>query len=222
MKDGPGNSLHAPEPDASHREALSADRFDEAAFAKADRLPAADSRVMGNRTLALALCTGSFVLFGMSNALPVLDHGLEGRNLRFLGMVGQYWHMAHYGVASVIALATTVLPVCQLILLLLAMQPTSTSTTTSNLARPGALGGFYRSLCEAVARRPILPFAKCALLANVTLIVGWVVYLSARGHDDMRPDVGLPFFFLGLMLSMLAVMTLENQAPWDGGDFDAT
>ena len=47
-----------------------------------------------------------------------------------------------------------------------------------------------------------------------------MVYLSAQGHDDMHPDVGLPFFFLALMLSMLAAMTLENRVPWDGGDTD--
>ena len=77
-----------------------------------------------------------------------------------------------------------------------------------------------RSLSDAIATRPVLPFVKWVALVNVVLVVGWVVYLSAQGHDDMHPDVGLPFFFLALMLSMLAAMTLENRVPWDGGDTD--
>ena len=176
-KDGPGHGVHAPQPDGSHPGTLSGDLSDvsdEAAFAKAVRLPGADSRVMGNRTLALVLCAGSFVLFGMSNALPVLDHGLEGHNLRFLGMVDQYWTTAHYGVASVIALATTVLPVCQLVLLLLALQPDATPSPASAETR----GGMRRSLSDAIATRPVLPFAKWVALVNVVLVAVSYTHLT--------------------------------------------
>ena len=154
------------------------------------------------RTWALLLA-GLFC-YVPANLLPVIRTGLMGTvtDSTIMSGVIQFWHHRSYGIAAVIFIASVLVPCAKFIVLALLL--VSVRRTNGRGRRQRAR--LYR-LVEQIGYWSMLD----------VLVVAMVAALVKFGAlSDVEPRVGIFFFGMAVILTMLAAQNFDPRLIWDG------
>lgn len=150
-----------------------------------------------------ALMIAALVLYVPANVLPVMYTSMLGAGAEstILGGVVEFWHEGAWDIAAIIFIASVVVPCAKFLvmgLLLVSVQRGSAAAQ-----RPRAV--MYR-MVETIGYWSMLDVVVVALVCAL-------VHFGALGTAE--PRLGIVFFGLTVVLTMLAAMSFDPRLIWD-------
>ncbi|MDR3518091.1 MAG: paraquat-inducible protein A [Azospirillaceae bacterium] len=183
------------------------DKLDETGHADCPRCGAALHR---RRPDSLARA-GAFLLAGMifyipANMLPVMYTSLlgSGSDNTILRGVVEFWKAGSYGIALVIFTASVAVPCTKFLVLGLLL---ATCRRRSRWARRER-ARLYR-LVEFVGYWSMLDVLVVAIVAAL---------VKFQALSDIEPRLGILFFGMVVILTMLSALSFDPRLIWDGDD----
>jgi paraquat-inducible protein A len=156
------------------------------------------------------LLLAGFIVYIPANVLPVMQSSLFGRASEssiFSGII-EFWTAGSYGIALVIFMASVVVP-CMKFLALGVLLFTAQRRSRWAMRERARL---YR-LVELIGYWSMLD----------GLVVGIVAALvQFQALSVIEPRIGIFFFGLMVILTMLSAMSFDPRLIWDGNQTDAS
>ncbi|MGF6966355.1 paraquat-inducible protein A [Paraburkholderia sp. WC7.3g] len=150
-----------------------------------------------------AFLIASLIFYIPANVLPVMHTSLlgHGSDSTILYGVVEFWKAGSWGIASVIFIASVVVPCAKFLILsmLLATTQRRSRWAMSERAR------LYR-LVEAVGYWSMLDVMVVAIVCAL---------VSFHALSDSEPRIGILFFGLVVILTMLCAMNFDPRLIWD-------
>lgn len=161
------------------------------------RLPDSISR-------AWALLLAAMVFYIPANVLPVMSTRMlgEGSDSTIMSGVLQFWQGGSYGIALVIFIASVVVPCTKFLVLGLLLATAQRRSTWALRER----AGLYR-LVEMVGYWSMLDVLVVAIVAAL---------VKFHALSDIEPRIGILFFGVVVILTMLSSMSFDPRLTWDG------
>ncbi|MDR1936409.1 MAG: paraquat-inducible protein A, partial [Candidatus Accumulibacter sp.] len=158
----------------------------------------------GSIARAWALLIAALILYVPANVLPVMHTDLFGHGGESTIMSGvvEFWHGGSYGVALVIFIASIAVP-CTKFLALGVLLTASQRRSRQAMRERTRL---YR-LIECVGYWSML---DVVVVAIVSALVKFQIL------SDIEPRVGILFFGVVVILTMLSAMSFDPRLIWDG------
>ncbi|AKM88239.1 MULTISPECIES: paraquat-inducible protein A [Enterobacterales] len=152
---------------------------------------------------AWALLIAGLIFYIPANVLPVMYTSLLGSGSGSTIMNGaiEFWKSGSYGIALVIFIASVAVPCTKFLVLTLLL---ITSQRRSNWARRER-ARLYR-LVEVIGYWSMLDVLVVAVVAAL---------VKFQGLSDIEPRVGIFFFGVVVILTMLSAMTFDPRLIWD-------
>ncbi|WP_394591385.1 paraquat-inducible protein A [Enterobacter hormaechei] len=153
---------------------------------------------------AWALLIAGLIFYIPANVLPVMYTSLLGSGSGSTIMNGaiEFWKSGSYGIALVIFIASVAVPCTKFLVLALLL---ITSQRRSNWARRER-ARLYR-LVEVIGYWSMLDVLVVAVVAAL---------VKFQGLSDIEPRIGIFFFGVVVILTMLSAMTFDPRLIWDG------
>ena len=153
---------------------------------------------------AWALLLASVICYVPANVLPVMNTSMLGRasDSTIMSGVIQFWHHGSYGIALVIFIASIFVPCTKFLVLALLLV---TSQRRSSRAM-GERARLYR-LVELIGYWSMLDVLVVAMVAAL---------VKFQALSDVEPRVGILFFGMVVILTMLSAMQFDPRLIWDG------
>jgi paraquat-inducible protein A len=154
-----------------------------------------------------ALLVAGLLLYLPANVLPVmytqsLQNGSAGEENTLLSGIIEFWHNGAWDIAVVIFVASILIPATKFII----------------------MGALLLNAGRAVPLYPVLCVRLHGILESIgywsmldVLVVGLVTALvKFRGISDAEPRMGILYFGLVVILTMLATMAFDTRLLWRG------
>lgn len=153
---------------------------------------------------AWAFLAAAMIFYIPANVLPVMHSRLfgSGSDNTIAGGIVEFWQEGSYGIALVIFVASVVVPWAKFLALGLLL---STSRRRSAWARRER-ARLYR-LVELVGYFSMLDVLVVALVCAL---------IRFQPLASMEPRMGICFFGLAVVLTMLSTLSFDPQLIWDG------
>jgi paraquat-inducible protein A len=163
-------------------------------------------RIPGSVSRTIALLTAAFILYIPANLMPVmhtqsLANGSNGLDSTILSGVREFWESGSWDIALIIFIASILIPSTKFLVLgaLLIHARPATQKHSRRLMR------LYR-LLEIIGYWSMLD----------VLVVGLVTaVVKFRGVSDAEPRIGILFFGMVVVLTMLATQSFDPRLLWD-------
>jgi paraquat-inducible protein A len=152
-----------------------------------------------------ALLIAGLIFYVPANVLPVmytqsLSSGTAGDENTIMSGVIEFWHSGSWDIAAIIFIASIIIPSVKFI----------------------ALGGLLINARRIEPLRPALCVRVYAMLDGIgywsmldVLVVGLVTaVVKFRGLSDAEPRVGILYFGLVVLLTMLATLSFDPRLLW--------
>ncbi|MBD9477199.1 paraquat-inducible protein A [Achromobacter sp. ACM01] len=153
---------------------------------------------------AWALLLTAVICYIPANVLPVMHTSLLGKGASSTIMEGavEFWTSGSYGIALVIFVASVAVPCAKFLILglLLATSQRRSRWATRERAK------LYR-MVEFVGYWSMLDVLVVAVVAAL---------VQFQGLTDISPRVGILFFGMVVIFTMLAAMSFDPRHIWDG------
>ena len=155
-------------------------------------------------TRAWALLLAGVICYIPANVLPVMYTSLlgSGSDSTIMSGVIQFWHHGSYGIALVIFIASVFVP-CTKFLVLGLLLVTSQRRSSWAMRERARL---YR-LVELIGYWSMLDVLVVAMVAAL---------VKFQALSDIEPRVGIFFFGMVVILTMLSAMNFDPRLIWDG------
>lgn len=153
---------------------------------------------------AWALLLAGVICYLPANLFPVMFTSLLGRGSDSTIMSGviQFWHHGSYGIALVIFIASVLVP-CTKFLVLGLLLVTSQRRSRWAMRERARL---YR-LVELIGYWSMLDVLVVAMVAAL---------VKFQALSDIEPRVGIFFFGMAVILTMLSASNFDPRLIWDG------
>ena len=153
---------------------------------------------------AWALLLAGVICYIPANVLPVMYTSLLGSDSDSTIMSGviQFWHHGAYGIALVIFIASVLVP-CTKFLVLGLLLVTSQRRSSWAMRERARL---YR-LVELIGYWSMLDVLVVAMVAAL---------VKFKALSTIEPRVGIFFFGMAVILTMLSAMNFDPRLIWDG------
>jgi paraquat-inducible protein A len=153
---------------------------------------------------AWALLLAGLIFYIPANVLPVMYTSLMGRGSENTIMQGviEFWKSGSYGIALVIFIASVLVP-CTKFLVLGVLFATSQRRSRWAMKERARL---YR-LVELVGYWSMLDVLVVAIVAAL---------VKFQGLSDIEPRIGILFFGMVVIMTMLSAMSFDPRLIWDG------
>jgi paraquat-inducible protein A len=153
---------------------------------------------------AWALLLAGLIFYIPANVLPVMYTSLMGSGSENTIMQGviEFWKSGSYGIALVIFIASVLVP-CTKFLVLGVLFATSQRRSRWAMKERAKL---YR-LVELVGYWSMLDVLVVAMVAAL---------VKFQGLSDIEPRIGILFFGLVVIMTMLSAMSFDPRLIWDG------
>ncbi|MBA5689924.1 paraquat-inducible protein A [Rugamonas apoptosis] len=153
---------------------------------------------------AWALLLAAVICYIPANVLPVMHTSMLGSasDSTIMSGVIQFWHHGAYGIALVIFIASIFVPCTKFLVLSLLL---ATSQRRSGWARRER-ARLYR-LVELIGYWSMLDVLVVAMVAAL---------VKFQALSDVEPRVGILFFGMVVILTMLSAMHFDPRLIWDG------
>jgi paraquat-inducible protein A len=155
---------------------------------------------------AWALLLAALILYVPANALPVMHTSLFGRgsdSTIMSGVVG-FWRSGSWGIALIIFVASVAVPCTKFLVLGLLL---ATARRRSRWA-PRERAGLYR-LVEGVGYWSMLDVVVVAVVSAI---------VKFQALSDIEPRIGILFFGVVVILTMLSAMSFDPRLIWEGDE----
>jgi len=164
-------------------------------------------RLAGGLGRAWALWLAALIFYVPANLLPVMDIRVLGGTehaATILGGVVDLWRDGSYGVASVVFVASVLMPGIKYLALAFLLLTVRFANGWARRAR----ARLYRWI-EAAGYWSMLDVLVVGLLVSL-------VQFQALG--EIQPRAGILFFGMSVVLTMLAAQSFDARLIWDGED----
>ncbi|WP_293776007.1 paraquat-inducible protein A [uncultured Oxalicibacterium sp.] len=153
---------------------------------------------------AWALLIAGMIFYIPANLLPVMYTSLFGQGSESTIMEGvvEFFRSGSYGIALVIFIASVAVPCTKFVVLITLLV---TAQRRSNWARRER-ARLYR-LVELIGYWSMLDVLVVAIVAAL---------VKFRGLSDIEPRIGIFFFGVVVILTMLSAMSFDPRLIWDG------
>ncbi|RYF24443.1 MAG: paraquat-inducible membrane protein A [Comamonadaceae bacterium] len=153
---------------------------------------------------AWALLVAAVIFYVPANVLPVMYTRMlgGGSESTIMGGVIQFWQSGSYGIALVIFIASVAVP-CTKFLVLGLLLATSQRRSTWAMRERARL---YR-LVELIGYWSMLDVLVVAIVAAL---------VKFHALSDIEPRIGILFFGVVVILTMLSSMSFDPRLIWDG------
>jgi paraquat-inducible protein A len=155
---------------------------------------------------AWALLAAALICYIPANILPVMYTSLlgsgSGGDSTIMSGVIQFWRHGSYGIALLIFVASVLVP-CTKFLVLALLLATSRGRSRWAMRERSAL---YR-IVERTGYWSMLDVLVVALVAAL---------VKFQALSDIEPGVGIFFFGIAVILTMLSAMNFDPRLIWDG------
>lgn len=155
---------------------------------------------------AWALLLAGIIFYIPANVLPVMYTELlgSGHESTIMSGVIQFWQGGSYGIALVIFIASVAVPCTKFLVMALLLV---TSQRRSHWKRRER-ARLYR-LVEMVGYWSMLDVLVVAVVAAL---------VKFQGLSDIEPRVGILFFGVVVIMTMLCAMSFDPRLIWDGDE----
>jgi paraquat-inducible protein A len=181
------------------------DTLDETGRADCPRCGAAlDRRLPDSIARTWAFLVAALLFYVPANVLPVMytrSFGKGGESTIISGVIG-FWREGSYGIALVIFVASIAVPCVKFLVLGLLLTTSRRRSVRAMLER----ARLYR-LIEWVGYWSML---DVMVVAIVSALVKFQVL------SDIEPQIGILFFGMVVILTMLSAMSFDPRMIWDG------
>lgn len=153
---------------------------------------------------AWALLLAAVIFYIPANVLPVMYTRMlgGGSDSTIMGGVLQFWQSGSYGIALVIFIASVAVPCTKFLVLTLLLV---TAQRRSTWAMPER-ARLYR-MVELVGYWSMLDVLVVAIVAAL---------VKFHALSDIEPRIGILFFGVVVILTMLSSMSFDPRLIWDG------
>jgi len=153
---------------------------------------------------AWALLLAGLIFYIPANVLPVMYTSLMGKGSENTIMQGviEFWKSGSYGIALVIFIASVLVP-CTKFLVLGVLFVTSQRRSRWAMKERAKL---YR-MVELVGYWSMLDVLVVAVVAAL---------VKFQGLSDIEPRIGILFFGMVVIMTMLSAMSFDPRLIWDG------
>ncbi|PND33796.1 paraquat-inducible membrane protein A [Achromobacter pulmonis] len=153
---------------------------------------------------AWALLIASLIFYIPANVLPVMYTSLFGNGSESTIMSGviAFWKSGSYGIALVIFIASVAIPCCKFLALGLLL----TASQRRSRRAPHERAKLYR-MVELIGYWSMLDVLVVAVVAAL---------VQFQGLSVIEPRVGILFFGVVVILTMLSAMNFDPRLIWDG------
>ncbi|WP_296649031.1 paraquat-inducible protein A [Thiobacillus sp. 63-78] len=153
-----------------------------------------------------ALLIAALILYIPANVLPVMYTSLlgSGSDSTILSGVVAFWSTGSYGIALVIFIASVAVPCGKFLSLGLLLASTRRGSSWARRER----SKLYR-MVEVVGYWSMLDVLVVAVVAAL---------IRFHGLADIEPRVGILYFGVVVILTMLSAMSFDPRLIWDGKD----
>ncbi|MDR0379764.1 MAG: paraquat-inducible protein A [Candidatus Accumulibacter sp.] len=153
---------------------------------------------------AWALLIAALILYVPANVLPVMYTELFGRGSDSTIMSGiiDFWRSGSHGIALVIFIASIAVPCTKFLVIGLLLTAISRRRDDRNLRERA---GLYR-LVERIGYWSMLDVAVVAIVSAL---------VKFRALSDIEPRIGILFFGVVVILTMLSAMSFDPRLIWD-------
>ncbi|WP_312892977.1 MULTISPECIES: paraquat-inducible protein A [Paraburkholderia] len=150
-----------------------------------------------------AFLIASLIFYIPANVLPVMHTSLlgHGSDSTILYGVVEFWKAGSRGIASVIFIASVVVPCAKFLILSMLLATTQRRSRRAMNER----ARLYR-LVEAVGYWSMLDVMVVAIVCAL---------VSFHALSDSEPRIGILFFGLVVILTMLCAMNFDPRLIWD-------
>lgn len=172
------------------------------------RCPRCHSRLHRRRPRSIehawALLIAALVFYIPANFLPVMQRSQFGTDSTdtLLSGVLEFWRLGSYGIALLIFIVSVVIPCLKFLVLglLLASTQRRSAWAVAERAR-------MHRLTELVGYWSLLDIVVVAVMSAL---------IRFQAFGDVAPRIGILFFGMVVILTMLANMVLDPRLIWDG------
>ncbi|HQQ71044.1 MAG TPA: paraquat-inducible protein A [Alicycliphilus sp.] len=153
-----------------------------------------------------ALLLAALIFYIPANVLPVMYTSMlgSGTDSTILAGVVAFWRSGSYGIALVIFIASVGVPCAKFLSLGLLLASTRRGSPWARRER----GRLYR-MVELVGYWSMLDVLVVAVVAAL---------VKFHGLADIEPRVGILYFGVVVILTMLSAMSFDPRLIWDGTD----
>jgi len=153
---------------------------------------------------AWALLLAAVVFYIPANVLPVMYTRMlgEGSESTIMSGVLQFWQSGSYGIALVIFIASVAVPCTKFLVLGLLLVTAQRRSTWAMRER----ARLYR-LVEMIGYWSMLDVLVVAIVAAL---------VKFHALSDIEPRIGILFFGIVVILTMLSSMSFDPRLIWDG------
>lgn len=157
----------------------------------------------GRRHLSWALLLTSVILYLPANILPVmyttlLGHGSESTILS--GIVA-FWHSGSWGIAAIIFFASVMVPCLKFLSLGVLLISASRQSCWAR--------------CERTRLYRLTEWIGCWSMLDVVVVAVVCCLLRFRPLSEAEPRIGILFFALVVVLTMLCALSFEPKTLWE-------
>ncbi|MBP3981092.1 MULTISPECIES: paraquat-inducible protein A [unclassified Acidovorax] len=151
-----------------------------------------------------ALLIAALILYIPANVLPVMYTNLLGSGMDSTIMSGvvAFWNSGSYGIALVIFIASVAVPCAKFLTLGLLLVTTGRGTSWARRER----SKLYR-MVEVIGYWSMLDVLVVAVIAAL---------VKFQGLADIAPRIGILFFGMVVILTMLSAISFDPRLIWDG------
>ncbi len=153
---------------------------------------------------AWALLMTAIIFYIPANVLPVMHTSLLGKGSESTIMEGavEFWASGSYGIAFVIFIASVAVPCAKFLVLGLLLV---TSQRRSRWARR-----------ERAKLYRMVEFVGYWSMLDVLVVAVVAALVQFQGLTDISPRIGILFFGMVVIFTMLAAMSFDPRHIWDG------
>ncbi len=153
---------------------------------------------------AWALLLAAVVFYIPANVLPVMYTRMlgDGADSTIMGGVLQFWQSGSYGIALVIFIASVAVPCTKFLVLGLLLVTAQRRSTWAMRER----ARMYR-MVEMIGYWSMLDVLVVAIVAAL---------VKFHALSDIEPRIGILFFGMVVILTMLSSMSFDPRLTWDG------
>ena len=161
-------------------------------------------------TRAWALLLAGFIFYIPANVLPVMYTRLlgSGGDSTILSGVVEFWHAGAWDIALLIFIASVAVPCTKFVVLGLLLV---TARRRSHWARR-----------ERVRLYRLIEFIGYWSMLDVLVVALVCALVQFKTLSSIEPRIGIVFFGMVVILTMLSAMSFEPRLIWDDEDNDDT
>jgi paraquat-inducible protein A len=161
-------------------------------------------------TRAWALLLAGFIFYIPANVLPVMYTRLlgSGGDSTILSGVLEFWHAGAWDIALLIFIASVAVPCTKFVVLGLLLV---TARRRSHWARR-----------ERVRLYHLIEFIGYWSMLDVLVVALVCALVQFKTLSSIEPRIGIVFFGMVVILTMLSAMSFEPRLIWDDEDNDDT